>query len=217
MVFQKSGNKSLRLQKSGFLILKRTAFKNHFHTTPYTFYSYQQCKPKVHMQKYDIRKISIFKNRFNLISANEEILIPLMESVINNEERPSCLYICGIYPRILPLLCRQNPFFLRRAANPYQILTILNEADQKLVIIEHDPSVYEDLGDVAEEIGRRCSEISKNSTVIYFWLYPDRIIRNHIERKAARITCIMQKRMKIKRLNTHILYSGQTTFERNWQ
>lgn len=168
------------------------------------------------MVQYNIRKISIFKNRFNLINANEEILVPLLESLLNNEKRTSCLYICGIYPRILPLLCRENPFYLRRAANPYQILRILSEVCQNMVIIEHDPSVFEDAEDVAKEIGKRCCEISKYSTVIYFWPYPDRIIRTHIEREAERITFIICERMKKKCLKSHILDSGQTTFERNW-
>lgn len=150
------------------------------------------------------------------MNADEELLIPVLESILNREERPSCLYICGIYPRILPKLRRDNPFHLRRAANPYQVLTIINEASHKLVFIEHDPSLYEDAAEIAEEIGKRCDEICPKSTIVYFWPYPDNIIRKHLERSARRITLVIHRKRKKERFRTKRIFPDQTTLDRLW-
>lgn len=168
------------------------------------------------MSPYNIKKISIFQNRFNLVNADEDMLIPALESLINQKNRPSCLYICGIYPWILPKLRRDIPFHLRRAANPYQILTILNEARHRLIIIEHDPSLYGDKGDVAEEIGRRCDEISGDATVIYFWPVSDQIIRRYIEKSAGIIILINNVLKKKRQHQISLSRSGQTTLNRAW-
>lgn len=142
------------------------------------------------MPEHKPRKITAFKKRFNLVSAEESLLIPFIESIINNGNRLSCLYICGIYPRVFPVLCRENPFHLRRVANPYQVLTILSQADQRLVIIEHDPSIFVDAADVAEEIGKRCNELGRDLAILYFWPHPDREIRDRIERYSGLIVDI---------------------------
>ncbi|MBN2735114.1 MAG: hypothetical protein JXQ82_09705 [Methanomicrobiaceae archaeon] len=168
------------------------------------------------MAPYNAGKIAVFQNRFNLVNADEDILLPALESIINQEQRPLCLYICGIYPWILPKLRRDNVFHLRRAANPYQILTILNEASHKLIIIEHDPSIYDGKGEVAEEIGRRCNEIAKDATVIYFWPFSDVIIRRYVEKSAAVITILNNPVAKKGQTIRLLSLAGQTTLDRVW-
>lgn len=89
------------------------------------------------------------------------------------------LYLCGNYPVILPDLTRYSDrFVVRRALTAFQILTILDEAYQSFLIIEHDRSLFEERADLLPIIGQRCREYAmKNAGVLLLAPYPDMYIQ----------------------------------------
>lgn len=75
------------------------------------------------------------------------------------KEQGLILYLCGNYPIILPDLFRfSERFVVRRALTAFQILTILDDAYQSFIIIEHDRSLFEERADLLPIIGHRCKE-----------------------------------------------------------
>jgi hypothetical protein len=58
--------------------------------------------------------------------------------------RYETLYICSNYSRLLPRLHRTvNYFYIRRGFTSHQVSTILEESDQSILFLEHDPTLYE--------------------------------------------------------------------------
>jgi hypothetical protein len=64
-----------------------------------------------------------------------------------NLQRFKVLYICGNYSSVLSRLDRRfQDLEIRRAFTVFQLMTILEESRHSLIIIEHDPLLYEDAG-----------------------------------------------------------------------
>lgn len=108
-----------------------------------------------------------------------------------SHHRGKTLYLCGNYPTVLPgLVGDQENLRVRRALTAYQILSILEEADESLILFEHDPTLYADNEDLLTLIGELCRQkAAENSSLILFATRGDRwIIR--IEPYANRMVFI---------------------------
>ena len=55
---------------------------------------------------------------------------------------------------------------IRRAFTVFQLMTILEEARHTLIIIEHDPLLYEDAGEMTEFISKSMRETAKEAAVL---------------------------------------------------
>ncbi len=103
---------------------------------------------------------------FSIVIASYAGLVPAVMQTLQ-EERRKILYVSGNYPPVLTAIDRQNSrFSVRRALTAYQYLTILAEAYESCIIIEHDHSVYTDAPEVAEAFGRLCRERAEGAAVL---------------------------------------------------
>jgi len=63
------------------------------------------------------------------------------------------LYVTGNYSGILTSLDRRfSELEIRRGFTVFQLMTILEEAHHSLILVEHDPMLYEDAREMAEYI-----------------------------------------------------------------
>lgn len=93
-------------------------------------------------------------------------LVPAVMQTLQ-EERRKILYVSGNYPPVLTAVDRKTGHFsIRRALTAYQYLTILSEAYESCIIVEHDRSVYDDAPETAEVVGRLCRERAEDAAVL---------------------------------------------------
>ncbi len=98
-------------------------------------------------------------------------------STLMNRHRGKILYLCGNYPIILPGLDgRVNwRIGIRRALTVHQVQTILTDADEPLILFEHDRTLYDDNADLLPHIGDLCRhKAAETGTVVLFATRPDR-------------------------------------------
>jgi hypothetical protein len=100
-----------------------------------------------------------------------------------NLQRFRVLHICGNYSSILSSLDRRfEALEIRRAFTIFQIMTILEENCHTILFIEHDPSLYEDVKEMAEIVSKALMEASKDAAVLLYSQgadpYFEELIRN---------------------------------------
>jgi len=105
---------------------------------------------------------------FNAIIAPEEmILAGLNDNPVI--ERYTTLYICGNFSRILNGINRRSTNFnIQRAFTVHQLLTILHATYHSIVFLEHDPTIFDDAGEVKSMIPRALKEIAHDKIVILY-------------------------------------------------
>lgn len=109
---------------------------------------------------------SLPEGRFCIAIAPYTDLVPAVIRMVQ-EERRRILYVSGNYPPVLTAVDRRHGrFSVRRALTAYQYLTILTEAYESCIIIEHDRSVYTDAPETAEPFGRLCREKAEDAAVL---------------------------------------------------
>jgi len=92
-------------------------------------------------------------------------------------QRYMFLYVCGNYSRILTNISRTaGTFEVRRAFTAHQLLTILREAYHTIVMVEHDPTLFEETegGMVLAEILRALKAAAQDAMVILYAPAADR-------------------------------------------
>ena len=57
---------------------------------------------------------------------------------------------------------------LRRGITTFQLMTILEEAHHSLIIVEHDPMLYEDAQEMTEYISKALRQASHEATVLLY-------------------------------------------------
>jgi hypothetical protein len=57
---------------------------------------------------------------------------------------------------------------IRRGFTIFQLMTILEEAHHSLIIIEHDPMLYEDAQEMIEYISKALKQASHEATVLLY-------------------------------------------------
>ena len=107
--------------------------------------------------------------------------VELVTAAVNaNKElqRYMFLYVCGNYSRILTDINRTaGAFEVRRAFTVHQLLTILREAYHTIILVEHDPTLFEgaDEGVMLAEVIRALKTAAQEATVILYAPAVDRI------------------------------------------
>lgn len=105
---------------------------------------------------------------FNVIIADERLLISALNAS-PELKRFMFLYVCGNYSRILPAVdISSENFDVRRAFTAPQLLTIIREAYHTIVLVEHDPGVYEGAAELVGTVARALTELSREALVILY-------------------------------------------------
>lgn len=119
--------------------------------------------------------LTLPSNTFNMLIGPEEMLIDSLNCNLKTLQSLQALYISGNYSRILDKLDRRfTELDVQRAFTAYQLITILKEAYQTLIVFEHDPSLFEDAGEMAEYVGQALKEVSNSSSVLLYSPWTDR-------------------------------------------
>ncbi len=63
---------------------------------------------------------------------------------------------------------RTTEMDIRRAFTAFQLMTILEENHHTLVLIEHDPLLYDGAAELVEDISRAISKAAKKAAVLLY-------------------------------------------------
>jgi hypothetical protein len=85
------------------------------------------------------------------------------------------LFICGNYSRLLSGINRRSVIIeVRRAFTAFQLLTILRESYHTIVFVEHDPGLYEGVGEeIIPEVARALHAAGQGAVVVLYTPSPD--------------------------------------------
>jgi hypothetical protein len=112
--------------------------------------------------------ITLRSRSFNVLQSPREMFVQALNSNLNLQ-RFKVLYISGNYSAILSKLDRKFiELEIRRGFTVFQLMTILEEAHHSLIIVEHDPMLYEDAEDLAEYVSQAMKEAAKDATVLLY-------------------------------------------------
>ena len=112
--------------------------------------------------------VSIRPRSFNALVAPNEMFAKALNRNLNLQ-RFKVLYICGNYSTILSQLDRRfQDLEIRRAFTVFQLMTILEEARHSLIIIEHDPMLYEDAQRMVEYVSQGLHDAAKEAAVLLY-------------------------------------------------
>jgi hypothetical protein len=113
-------------------------------------------------------RIILSPGRFYAIVAPVDIfLVGLNDNPVI--ERYTTIFISGNFSRLLNGINRNSgKFDIRRAFTVHQLLTILQEEYHSIVIVEHDPTLYEDAGEVKRVVPPTMKEVSRDSIFVLY-------------------------------------------------
>jgi hypothetical protein len=112
--------------------------------------------------------IIIRPRSFNALLAPREMFVQALNSNLNLQ-RFKVLYVSGNYSAILNKLDRRfTELDIRRGFTVFQLMTILEEAHHSLIIVEHDPLLYEDGQEMTEYISQAMREAAKDAIVLLY-------------------------------------------------
>ena len=112
--------------------------------------------------------VSLRSRSFNVLQAPRELFIQALNRNLNLQLY-KVLYICGIYSGILSELDRRfQDLEIRRAFTLFQLMTVLEEARHSIILIEHDPLLYEDAAEMVDYVSRALSDAAKESAVLLY-------------------------------------------------
>ncbi len=104
------------------------------------------------------------------------------------------LYVCGNYSRLLDGIDRRCPgFSIRRAFTVFQLMTIIEEADEHLIIMEHDASLYDDAPETVRHVARGLADRARTSGILLFASGLDPALRI-LAGQANRVTYLRKER-----------------------
>jgi len=112
--------------------------------------------------------VSLKPRSFNVLVAPRQTFIDMLNRN-PNLQRFKILYVSGNFSGILSQLHRTfTELEVRRGFTTFQIMTILEEAHRSLIIIEHDPIIYEDSVEMVEYVSKAMKEASQEATVLLY-------------------------------------------------
>lgn len=158
---------------------------------------------------------SFSSGTFTLFIASAGTIHKALHALLSRH-RGRLLYLCGNYPVILPgLVTDQSNLQIRRALTAYQILSILEEADESLILFEHDRTLYDDNEHLLPPIGESCRQkAAGNGGLILFATHQDRwLIR--IEPYVDRMAFIQEPVHQPARAGSQV-HSEQLLLDRIW-
>jgi hypothetical protein len=112
--------------------------------------------------------ITLRSRSFNALLAPREMFIKALNRNMNLQ-RFKVLYVAGNYSAILSKLDRKFvDLEIRRGFTVFQLMTILEEAHHSLIIVEHDPMLYEDAQEMAEYVSQAMRKAAKDAAVLLY-------------------------------------------------
>jgi DNA polymerase I len=112
--------------------------------------------------------VSLRSRSFNVLQAPRELFIQALNRNLNLQ-RYKVLYICGNYSGILSKLDRRfQDLEIRRAFTVFQLMTVLEEARHSIILVEHDPTLYEDATEMVDYVSRALSDAAKEAAVLLY-------------------------------------------------
>jgi hypothetical protein len=98
--------------------------------------------------------VSLKERSFNVLVAPREHFIAMLNRNLNFQ-RYKVLFVTGNYSGILSKLHRRfTELEIRCGFTTFQLMTILEEAYHSLIIVEHDPLLYENSQGMVEYISQ---------------------------------------------------------------
>jgi len=117
----------------------------------------------------ELRKgMTLHPGTFNAVIAPGKVMVSALN--INMDlQRFLFLYVSGNYSRLLSSINRSSRNFeVRRAFTAHQLFTILKEASQTVVLLEHDPTLFDGAENMLPQIAGMLKEVGRESLVILY-------------------------------------------------
>ena len=141
--------------------------------------------------------VSLLPETFNVLIAPVELLTGALNSHLELQ-RYKILFISGNYSRILSRLNRNiTELEVRRAFTVFQLMTILEENHHSFLIVEHDPLLYEDAGEMVEYLAQALKQTSREATILLYAPALDPHLQK-ITELADRVFCIYNEQAPAK-------------------
>jgi len=117
----------------------------------------------------ELRKgMTLHSCTYKAVIAPEKVMI----SALNNNidlQRFLFLYVSGNYSRLLSSINRSSKNFeVRRAFTAHQLFTILKEVSHTVLLLEHDPTLFDGAAEMMPQIAGMLKDISRESLVIIY-------------------------------------------------
>jgi DNA polymerase I len=123
----------------------------------------------------ELRKgMTLHPGTFNAVIAPEKVMVAALNS--NTDLRRFLfLYVSGNSSRLLNSINRSSKNFeTRRSFTAHQLVTILKEASHTVVLVEHDPTLFEGAEDLIPRIAGLLRDVGRESLVILYTPTMDR-------------------------------------------
>jgi hypothetical protein len=117
----------------------------------------------------ELRKgMTLYPGTFNAVIAPGKVMISALNT--NTDlKRFLFLYVSGNYSRLLSSINRSSKNFeVRRAFTAHQLFTILKGASHTVLLLEHDPTLFDGAEEVMPQIGGMLRDIGRESLVILY-------------------------------------------------
>jgi len=113
--------------------------------------------------------LTILPGAFHLLVAPPEMLIDALNAHLELQ-RFKVLYVPGNHSRILNGLNRRfTDLDVRRAFTAFQLMTVLQEAHHTIIIVEHDPLLYQETDEELEEpVSWALKQAAENAVVLLY-------------------------------------------------
>lgn len=153
----------------------------------------------------EIRKgMSLYPGSCNAVVAPVNVMV----SAINSNadlQRFLFLYVGGNYSRVLSGIHRDSTNFeIRRAFTAHQLFTILKDAAHTVVLVEHDPTLFEGAEKMLVPVAGALRDTGRESLVIVYTPVIDRTFAA-LMRQADRVIEIATAEELSSRQSPHLL------------
>jgi DNA polymerase I len=112
--------------------------------------------------------INLDTRAFHILISPPQMLTKALNDHLDLQ-RFEILFICGNFSRILSGLDRRfTSLKVRRAFTVFQLMAVLEDSQHTLLIIEHDPLLYEDAEEMVEYASQAMREAAKSCTVLLY-------------------------------------------------
>ncbi|NPV63318.1 MAG: hypothetical protein HPY61_11970 [Methanotrichaceae archaeon] len=112
--------------------------------------------------------ITLRPRSFNALVAPSELFIQALNRNLDLQ-RFKVLYVTGNYSRVLTHLSRRfTELEIRRGFTVFQLMAILEQARHSLILIEHDPMLYEDAVEMTEYVSQAMRQTAQEAAVLLY-------------------------------------------------
>jgi hypothetical protein len=112
--------------------------------------------------------VSLKPRSFNVLVAPRQTFIEMLNRN-PNLQRYKVLYVSGNFSSILSRLHRNlTELKVRLGFTTFQTMTILAESHHTIIIIEHDPIIYEDSAEMVEYVTKAMRDAAQEATVLLY-------------------------------------------------